>query len=151
MRREVDILNSQGLHARPAAEFVRWARRYRAKVCLIKEGRSYSAASILELLSANLGCGTRVTLEVEGEEAQEAMERLVRLLEEFRGTELGNGSGGESAGGAAEAGNAREGRGTFMRGHEGRSMAPQFPPGGSAASPGSNPATAERRDKPEGV
>lgn len=84
MRRDVEIMNAQGLHARPAAEFVRWARRFRAEVKVICQGEVFSAASIMDLLSANLCCGSKITLEAVGEEAEAALTRLSELLEEFR-------------------------------------------------------------------
>jgi phosphocarrier protein HPr len=84
MRRDVEITNFQGLHARPAAEFVRWARRFRAEVKVIKGQEVYSASSIMDLLSANLGCGCKITLEAFGEEEEKALLRLSELLEEFR-------------------------------------------------------------------
>ena len=82
--REIIIQNELGLHARPAAEFVRLAKSFRAEVMLIKEGECYSAASMLEVLQANLDCGARATLEARGVDAEEAVSRLQKLLEEFR-------------------------------------------------------------------
>jgi phosphocarrier protein len=84
MRREVEIVNELGLHARPAAEFVRCVQSLGAAVFICKGENRFSAASILEVLSANLDLGTRVILEVEGPEAQQALDRLEELLQEFR-------------------------------------------------------------------
>src|SRR5687767_3364020 len=63
MRREVQIVNELGLHARPAAEFVRCAMRFQSEIVLRRGDERFSAASILEVLSANLDCGARVVLE----------------------------------------------------------------------------------------
>lgn len=84
MRIEVEILNELGLHARPAAEFVRCVQKHKCEVTLWKEGTAYSAASILEVLMANLDCGARVEIEATGEDAETALERLKQLLVEFR-------------------------------------------------------------------
>jgi len=84
MRREVEIVNEMGLHARPAAEFVRCVQSLGADVFISKGESRFSAASILEVLSANLDLGSRVILEVEGPEAQQALDRLEELLQEFR-------------------------------------------------------------------
>jgi phosphotransferase system HPr-like phosphotransfer protein len=46
----------------------------------VGENRRFSADSILELLSANLGCGNRVTLEATGPEAEHALNEVARLL-----------------------------------------------------------------------
>lgn len=48
-----------------------------------KNDECYSASSILEVLSANLDCGCRITLEAVGPDEQEALDRLVQLLHEF--------------------------------------------------------------------
>ena len=84
MRKEVEILNLLGLHARPAAEFVRCVQKYHSEVYIRKGEESFSAGSILEVLSANLDCGTRVILEAIGTDAAEAIEELERLLFEFK-------------------------------------------------------------------
>lgn len=87
MRREVEILNELGLHARPAAEFVRAVQKYTCEVTICKGEETFSASSILEVLSANLDCGARVTLEAEGDDAEEALNRLSELLHEFKAQE----------------------------------------------------------------
>jgi phosphocarrier protein HPr len=84
MERDVQILNKLGLHARPAAEFVRAARAFRASVVLRKDGEHFSASSILEILMANLGCGTSVTIIADGPDEETALEHLCSLLEKFR-------------------------------------------------------------------
>ena len=84
MRRDVEVLNELGLHARPAAEFVRACQKFECEVMIWREEDCYSAASILEVLSANLDCGARITLEAIGSDAEMALDRLCRLLEEFR-------------------------------------------------------------------
>jgi phosphocarrier protein HPr len=82
--REIVVQNELGLHARPAAEFVRIANRFRAEITLIKDGERYSAESLIEVLRANLDCGARATLEARGVDAEKAVNRLEKLLEEFR-------------------------------------------------------------------
>jgi phosphocarrier protein HPr len=82
--REVVVQNELGLHARPAAEFVRVANAFRADITLIKGDERYSAASLIEVLRANLDCGARATLEARGVDAEKAVARLEKLLEQFR-------------------------------------------------------------------
>lgn len=81
---EVEVENRLGLHARPAAEFVRAARRFKSAVRILKEGSSYSASSILDVLMANLDCGSRFTLEADGSDAAVALEQLRVLLSGFK-------------------------------------------------------------------
>jgi phosphotransferase system HPr (HPr) family protein len=57
IRQEITIINELGLHARPAAEFVLAAKAFRSQVWLVKGEERFSAASILEVLCANLNCG----------------------------------------------------------------------------------------------
>ena len=84
MRREVEILNELGLHARPAAEFVRAVRDFDCDVFIIKGDAHFSAGSIMEVLTANLDFGTRITLEATGRDAEKALIRLEALLQEFK-------------------------------------------------------------------
>ena len=84
-RREVRILNELGLHARPAAEFVKKAKGFRAEIWIVKDEKRYSAGSLIDVLRANLDCGATATLEAEGVDAEDALDRLERLLEEFKG------------------------------------------------------------------
>ncbi len=82
--REVVVQNELGLHARPAAEFVRVANSFRAEINLIKDGQRVSAASLIDVLRANLDCGSRATLEARGVDAEKAVMRLEKLLQDFR-------------------------------------------------------------------
>ena len=82
-QREVRITNKLGLHARPAAQFVKSARGFRSEIWLVKGGTRYSAASLIDVLRANLDCGAKATLEAHGPDAEEALERLEKLLAEL--------------------------------------------------------------------
>ena len=95
MRREVEILNELGLHARPAAEFVRCAREFAAEITIQKGGQAYSAKSIIEVLTANLDCGARAELEAIGMDEREALDQLAGLLQKFHEDETREKSGGK--------------------------------------------------------
>jgi phosphotransferase system HPr (HPr) family protein len=84
MERELTILNKLGLHARPAAEFVRCARKFKSTIVIKKEGAEYSAASILDVLSANLDCGSHMMLIADGPDAKTALDELAALIEQFQ-------------------------------------------------------------------
>ena len=86
-RKEVEIVNKLGLHARPAALFVRCVIRFKSTVTIWKGEESFSAASLLEVLTANLDCGARVVLEAVGPDEQEALNELEALLQRFRDEE----------------------------------------------------------------
>lgn len=87
MQIEVTILNKLGLHARPAAEFVRCTRKFKSTVTIKKGGEIFSAASILDVLSANLDCGSTMLLEANGPDAESALKQLSKLLHEFKAQE----------------------------------------------------------------
>ena len=82
-RREVRVSNKLGLHARPAAHFVKHVRTFRSEIWLVTADCRYSASSLIEVLRANLDCGASATLEAHGVDAEEAVERLEKLLGEL--------------------------------------------------------------------
>jgi phosphocarrier protein HPr len=84
-RREVTIANELGLHARPAAEFVRRANGFRSEIWLVRQdGEKFSAASLIDVMRANLDQGATATLEAEGTDAEIAVERLANLLRDLK-------------------------------------------------------------------
>lgn len=82
-QRKVKIVNELGLHARPAAEFVRAAQAFRSDIWIEKGIERFSAASIIEVLQANLNCGDTAVISAEGPDAETAVSRLVKLVEEL--------------------------------------------------------------------
>ena len=77
--REVVVGNKMGLHSRPAAEIARMLSRYQGEVSLIRSNGSGEPAdchSVLSMLILAAGRGTRLTLRVEGDEAQSILEQL---------------------------------------------------------------------------
>ena len=82
-RREVRVSNKLGLHARPAAHFVKHVRTFRSEIWLMTINGRYSAASLIDVLRASLDCGATATLEAHGVDAEEAVERLEKLLGEL--------------------------------------------------------------------
>lgn len=86
-QREVRINSELGLHARPAAEFVKRANNFRSEIWIVKDGKRYSAASLIDILRANLDHGATATLEAHGVDAEEAVARLEKLLGELQNRE----------------------------------------------------------------
>jgi phosphotransferase system HPr (HPr) family protein len=84
-RAELTVEHEHGLHLRPAADFVRLAARYRADVRvgnLTRGGnRQANAKSLLEVTALGVDQGHRILLEAEGEDAEEAVVALRRLVE----------------------------------------------------------------------
>jgi phosphocarrier protein len=82
IEREVEIVNRLGLHARAAAKLVHTAGGFRSRVWLVRDGEEVDAKSILGLLLLAAGQGTRLSVRCAGEDEQEAMAALVRLIAE---------------------------------------------------------------------
>jgi phosphocarrier protein HPr len=82
--REITIVNDMGLHARPAAEFVRRANSFRSEIWIqTKKGR-FSALSLIDVMRANLDQGACLTLEAVGVDAEAAVERLAEVVRQLR-------------------------------------------------------------------
>ena len=82
--REARIRNHSGLHARPASEFMECAKQFRSRIQIGRAEAPEQAAnakSILMVLSLVLTQGTDVILTAEGEDEQEAVDSLVKLIE----------------------------------------------------------------------
>jgi phosphocarrier protein len=81
--RKTTIQNRSGLHARPAADFVAMATKYKSKINIKKAGsdEDRNAKSIIMLLSLGLTCGTEVEIIATGEDETEAVNALVALIE----------------------------------------------------------------------
>lgn len=80
--RLLEIKNKLGLHARAANLVVKTASRFRSHITLEKDGVVANAKSIMSLLMLAAGKGSKVLLRAEGEDAQEAVEEIARLVEE---------------------------------------------------------------------
>jgi phosphocarrier protein HPr len=93
-RQEITIINELGLHARPAAEFILAAKVFRSQIWLVKGGERFSAASILDVMSANLNCGDTATIEAQGPDAEEAIKRLAELIRGLGKKDSGSASTG---------------------------------------------------------
>ena len=85
--KELSVLNSLGLHARPAARFVRVVHGFRSEMWIVSNGTRFHAGRLMDILLANLDQGAVFTLEAEGTDAEAAVERVERLLVELRNTE----------------------------------------------------------------
>jgi len=78
---EVTITNRKGLHARASAAFVKCVEKFDAEVVVIKDGVSVNGTSIMGLMMLAASPGTRIVIETEGPEAEEAIEALTSLVE----------------------------------------------------------------------
>ncbi len=77
----VVITNKVGLHARPATLFVQEAARYQARIQVQSGEKSANAKSILGVLKLGASQGATLHLRAEGEDAAEAIQALIALVE----------------------------------------------------------------------
>lgn len=82
VQRTVSIVHAQGLHARPAALFVQIAKGFQSRVTVKKGRKCVDGKSIMGLLTLAAKPGSRISLVVEGPDAQDALDKLSRLLTE---------------------------------------------------------------------
>ena len=78
---ELVIENQSGLHARPAAAFVKMANNFRAEITVTKDDDSVNGKSIMGLLTLAAARGTKLVIEIEGEDAIEAVDAIQSLVE----------------------------------------------------------------------
>jgi phosphocarrier protein HPr len=85
--RQVEIRNQRGLHARASAKFVNLASQIEAKIEVEKDGNRVCGTSIMGLMMLGAAMGDSITIHVEGNAADEALTKLVELVEERFGEE----------------------------------------------------------------
>ncbi|HVP69453.1 MAG TPA: HPr family phosphocarrier protein [Anaeromyxobacteraceae bacterium] len=81
IERSFTILNSLGLHARPAAMLVQAANRFSSDVQIEKDGTSVNAKSIMGVLTLAASKGSSILVTCEGDDAAQAMEAMAKVIE----------------------------------------------------------------------
>jgi phosphocarrier protein HPr len=77
---ELAIVNKLGLHARASAKLTQLASSFKSEIWLTRNGRRVNAKSIMGVMMLAAGMGSVVTLETEGEDAEQALEALRALV-----------------------------------------------------------------------
>jgi phosphocarrier protein len=85
--KELTILNQSGLHARPAAMFVKTANRFGCEIFVEKDGEKINGKSIMGLMMLAAGPGSKVTLYLRGADAAAASAELTALVNRKFGEE----------------------------------------------------------------
>jgi len=81
---EVEIKNADGLHMRPAMQFVDLASQFSCEISVSNEDTSVNAKSIMEMTMLAATCGTKLKIKACGDDAKEAIEMLSELIERKR-------------------------------------------------------------------
>ncbi len=79
-KREVEIINKLGLHARASAKLTQLAGTFQAQVFVAKGTRRVNAKSIMGVMMLAAGKGSKIILETDGTDEGEAMEALAGLV-----------------------------------------------------------------------
>lgn len=81
-KRDIEIVNKLGLHARASAKLTQTATRFKCEVNLERNGRRVNAKSIMGVMMLAAGKGATIQIETEGDDETDAMVALVALIED---------------------------------------------------------------------
>jgi phosphocarrier protein HPr len=80
LRREVEIVNARGLHARASAKFVKCAEQFDADINVSRDGQTVPGTSIMGLMMLAAQMGSTILIEASGREAEPALDALASLV-----------------------------------------------------------------------
>ena len=80
LKRDIEIINRLGLHARASAKLTQLAGSFASEVWMTRDGRRVNAKSIMGVMMLAAARGTTVELETIGADEQAAMDALVELI-----------------------------------------------------------------------
>ncbi|HQX08118.1 MAG TPA: HPr family phosphocarrier protein [Zoogloea sp.] len=79
-RQEAEIINKLGLHARASAKLTQTASAYQSEVWLERNGKRVNAKSIMGVMMLAAARGSTITIDTNGNDADEAMSALIALI-----------------------------------------------------------------------
>jgi phosphocarrier protein HPr len=80
VEREIEIINKLGLHARPAAELVKMAAKFKSEITIRRDDLEVNARSIMGVMMLAAEFGSTVVVRAEGPDEQEAVDALAKLI-----------------------------------------------------------------------
>ena len=78
--RRVTVMNSHGIHARPAAESVKTAAKFKADITIIRDDLDVNGKSIMGVMMLAAECGAEVVIRAVGEDEAAAIDALAALV-----------------------------------------------------------------------
>jgi len=78
--RTVQVVNRNGVHARPAAEIVKLAAKYQADITVIRDDLEVNGKSIMGVMMLAAECGATLRLKADGPDAPQALDALATLI-----------------------------------------------------------------------
>jgi phosphocarrier protein HPr len=80
VKKELVVANKLGIHARPAAMFVKTANQFDCEVFVEKDGETVNGKSIMGLMMLAAGPGSKIRIQAEGNDAARAVTEIEALL-----------------------------------------------------------------------
>ena len=80
-KKDFTILNKLGIHARPAAQFVKTANRFQSDIYVEKDGEEGDGKSIMGLMMLAAGHGSVISVNAEGADADAALAAIADLID----------------------------------------------------------------------
>ena len=81
VERSVQVINRNGLHARPAAEMVKAAAKFKSDITISREDIEVNGKSIMGVMMLAAECGSTILLRASGPDAQDAVAAIDSLVE----------------------------------------------------------------------
>ena len=78
--REAKIVNKLGIHARPAAEIVKAAGKFRSNITIVRDDLEVNAKSIMGVMMLAAEFGSTITLRAAGDDAEAALDALCAVI-----------------------------------------------------------------------
>ena len=78
--KSVQIKNKTGMHAQPAAQFVKKVSQYTSKVSITFEGKEVNAKDVMAVMGLGVAKGNNVTIKAEGEDSKKAVEEIIDFI-----------------------------------------------------------------------
>lgn len=78
--RNVRIVNKLGIHARPAAEIVKTAARFKSSITIVRDEMEVNGKSIMGVMMLAAECGATILIRAEGEDADAALDALSAVI-----------------------------------------------------------------------
>jgi phosphocarrier protein len=80
MERTVEIVNKNGLHARPAAEIVKLSTRFKAEITIVRDDLEVNGKSIMGVMMLAAEFGSTVLVRANGPDAEQAVNAIAELV-----------------------------------------------------------------------
>jgi phosphocarrier protein HPr len=78
--KQVILTNKLGMHARPAAMFVKIVAKFQSDIFVEKDGEQVNGKSIMGLMMLAAGCGSKLKITAQGEDAEKVVSEIEKLI-----------------------------------------------------------------------